>query len=416
MTNVPRIQWTAGLIGVLVLSGAVVDAEPPVHAGELQEIASPATPLGLSQPPYPPSSVIGSVSFDWATHVRRAPGSDNWPVTWADDGHLYSAWGDGGGFGGTNQRGRVSLGVARIEGGPFDYRGVNVWGGHEPEGGRVATFPGKSYGILSFEGVLYMWVGMFHPEEDPFDEVRLAVSRDRGRTWSLAEWSFTKADGVMLPTFLNFGRDNAGARDDYVYSYLIRYRSERGPDDYEDKVPWLQCQRPGTIDLARVPRERILDRDAWTFFGGLDAASAPTWTEDLGERQPVFEDASGVGWNVSVSHNAPLGRYLLTTEHTETHRGHLGLHDAPEPWGPWTTVLYEHGWGRGHVPVNAFYWSFANKWLSADGLDFTMIFTGRKQNDSWNTLRGRFHRRPANAALATRDARRGPLTRDRAVE
>ena len=44
-------------------------------------------------PPYPPSPVIARVEFDFSTHRRLAPGSDNWPVTWADDGHLYGAWG-----------------------------------------------------------------------------------------------------------------------------------------------------------------------------------------------------------------------------------------------------------------------------------------------------------------------------------
>src|SRR6187549_874230 len=101
--------------------------------------------------PYPPSPVIAGVEFDFSTHRRLAPGSDNWPTTWADDGHLYSAWGDGGGFEGTNSKGRVLLGIARIVGGPSDYAGKNVWGGHEPE--QPAQFGGKSYGILCVSGV-----------------------------------------------------------------------------------------------------------------------------------------------------------------------------------------------------------------------------------------------------------------------
>jgi hypothetical protein len=239
-------------------------------------------------------------------------------------------------------------------------------------------------------GMLYMWVGMFRPNKDPFDEVRLAVSSDHGRTWKLAEWNLTKGDGVMLPTFLNFGRDYNGARDEYVYSYLIRYRSEEGPDDYEDKVPWLQCQRPGTVDLARVPKDQILNREAWEFFAGFDDRKNTTWNTDLKLRKPVYEDVNGVGWNVSVSYNARLKRYLLATEYTETHRGNIGIHDAPEPGGPWTTAFYDHSWGRGHIPENTFYWNFVNKWLSQDGQDFTLVFTGRKENDSWNTIRGRF--------------------------
>lgn len=49
--------------------------------------------------PYPPSPVI--LDLTWApasTIVHLARDSDNWPLTWADDGHLYTAYGDGTGF------------------------------------------------------------------------------------------------------------------------------------------------------------------------------------------------------------------------------------------------------------------------------------------------------------------------------
>ncbi len=106
--------------------------------------------------PYLPSPVIGRVEFAWSTHKRLAEGSDNWPTTWADDGNLYTAWGDGGGFGGSNSAGRVTLGVARVEGDASSYTGANVWGEHQSE--HPAQFGGKSYGIISVGGVLYMWV------------------------------------------------------------------------------------------------------------------------------------------------------------------------------------------------------------------------------------------------------------------
>jgi len=338
--------------------------------------------------PYPPSPVIESVQFHWQHHRSAAPGSDNWPVTWADDGHQYAAWGDGGGFGGTNKLGRTSLGIARIEGPWQGHRGYNIWGGHEAE--HPATFKGKSYGIICIKGVLYMWVGMFDPGKNPFKEVRLAVSHNHGATWEVANWSFTKVDGVMIPTICQFGKNYDGARDDYVYHYLIRYQSEEGPDDYPDKVPWLVAQKPGIIDLARVPADRILDRSAWEFFKGASDDGKPLWTSVLFQRRAVFEDSNGVGWCMSVSYNAGLKRYMLCTEHTETHRGKLGIFDAPEPWGPWTTVAYYDNWGQDFVPVNTFYWNFSNKWLSGDGKDFSLIFTGRKQNDSWNVVRGVF--------------------------
>ncbi len=43
--------------------------------------------VSADEPPYPASSIIRSVSFDFDTHISLAPGSDNWPVTWADNTH-----------------------------------------------------------------------------------------------------------------------------------------------------------------------------------------------------------------------------------------------------------------------------------------------------------------------------------------
>jgi len=83
--------------------------------------------------PYPPSKLFTSIEWHWDTLKTAAPGSDLWPITWGADGNLYSAWGDGGGFGGTDKQGRVSAGFARIEAGPEDFRGFNINGGEQPE-------------------------------------------------------------------------------------------------------------------------------------------------------------------------------------------------------------------------------------------------------------------------------------------
>jgi hypothetical protein len=107
-------------------------------------------------PPYEHSNVIDEIVFDWSSHIKLASGSDNWPITWADDDHQYTSWGDGGGFGGSNSDGRVSLGVARVEGGETSYKAFNVWGGKMPE--YASQFGGKSYGIISIEGVLFKGV------------------------------------------------------------------------------------------------------------------------------------------------------------------------------------------------------------------------------------------------------------------
>jgi len=339
--------------------------------------------------PYPHSPVIDRVEFDFTTHRRLAEGSDNWPTTWADDGHLYAAWGDGGGFGGSNSKGRVLLGVARIEGGATNYVGKNVWGGFQAE--HPVQFDGKSYGLLSVDGTLYMWVS--HQPNPHLGACQLASSKDHGATWQRADWSFKFDDQLTVPTFLNFGRDYAGARDGYVYSYYIHPtwgpgRSPTGPYGFD-------VHKPGRIYLSRVPNGAVLDRSKYEFFAELSPDGKPVWSANLMDKRPVFTDPNGVGWNLSASYNPGLRRYLLCTEHSVTHAGKPGIFDAPEPWGPWTTVAYEEDWGKGHIEVSTFYWNFNPKWLSADGMDFTMVFSGKNSNDSWNTVKGRFVPKPS---------------------
>ena len=337
--------------------------------------------------PYPSSEVISGITFDWPSHIRLASGSDNWPITWADDDLQYTVWGDGGGFGGTNRIGRSSMGVASIEGNWHAFKPLNIWGGYSSLNSHEIT--GKSYGIVCVNQVLYMWAGLFKPHSNPFEEVKIARSADHGASWTFADWSFSQEQLVMMPTVCNYGKNYQGARDQYVYSYLIRLQSETGPDDYEDKVDWLNVQKPGLIDLARVHQDSVMFREAYSFFAGMDSGE-PRWTTEIMERSAVFENPDGVGWCINVSYNSGLQRYILTTEHTETHRGHLGIFEAPEPWGPWCTVYYQLNWGEGHIPLNTFYWNFSNKWASEDGLTFSLIFTGRKENDSFNVIRGKF--------------------------
>jgi hypothetical protein len=325
-------------------------------------------------PPYPTSPVLDGMILDWDTLDRRANGSDNWPITWAEDDHQYTSWGDGGGFGGSNQDGRVSLGVGRIEGSWDNYRSYNVWGGLNAE--NTATFEGKSYGILALRGRLYKWVSPGSDHHN-YREARLAVSEDYGATWSTEDWSFTQDDRIVLPTFLQFGKGYTGARDSYVYVYAIRLQ-----DAHQ-----LQVQKPGQIDLMRVPMRSIPDKAAYQFFSGWDGDGNPTWAGTLTDRQPVFENPHGVGWNLSVSYNTGLGRYLLATEHSRSFEGNLSLFDAEEPWGPWTTVGYYSNWeeaGRN------FYWNFANKWASESGEEFTLVYSGIGESDAWHTVRGRF--------------------------
>jgi hypothetical protein len=312
--------------------------------------------------PFPPSPVIERIDFELGSLKRAAPGSDLWVTTWADDGNLYTSWGDGGGFGGGDWIGRVSMGVARIEGGPENWKATNVWGGANPES-KERPFPGKAAGILSVGSVLYMSVA----KQDIWSVAKIATSTDRGRTWRPGGWHFDAP--FAQPAFLNFGRDYAGARDGYVYSYA---RDETNPTQ---------------LILARVSTAKIMDRAAYEFFAGIDAQRRPVWVSDVAKRQPVFTDANGIGWGVRVVYNPGINRYLLTVFHgsvSEHGDGSWGIFDAAEPWGPWTTVAYYGNW------IDAtpkFGFEFPSKWISEDGQTLWLVFSGTGAYDSFNLVK-----------------------------
>jgi hypothetical protein len=307
----------------------------------------------VASAPYPDSPTIRKVEFaPVSSIVRKAFHSDNWPITWADDDCLYTAYGDGRGFKPYTQE-LLSLGVAKVSGDPPDISGINV----RTESGELSGFGpqgGKASGMLSVGGVLYMWVRNL-------DNSRLAWSTDHGTSWQWCDWKFEFSFGA--PTFLNFGRDYAGARDEYVYVY-----------SHDGDSAYLPADR---MVLARVPKGRILERDAYAFFVGTDEANVPLWTNDLAGRGAVFEHA-GRCLRSGISYNAGLGRYLWWQQLPRKERddtrfnGGFGLYDAPEPWGPWTTAYFTGEWDTGPGDTG----SLSPKWMSEDGHRCHLVFSG----------------------------------------
>ena len=148
---------------------------------------------------YPPSPVIRGVH--WAskeTIVRLARDCDNWPITWADDDALYTAFGDGYGFESLVPD-KLSLGFARVVGPPEGFTGINIRSVTGERRGDGAEGQ-KACGMLMVGGVLYMWVRNV-------GNSKLAWSFDHAKTWTWSEWRFETSFGC--PTFLNFGKDYA---------------------------------------------------------------------------------------------------------------------------------------------------------------------------------------------------------------
>lgn len=311
--------------------------------------------------PYPPSDLIRSITWHWETYTNAAIGSDLWPVTWGPDDNLYTAWGDGGGFGGGDHDGRVAMGFARIEGSPEHWRGVNVNGGKNPE--HPATFPKKGKtGILLFvHGILYTIVNL---QDGTWPEVNheLAWSTNCGATWTMAGWRFPRGRGNFQPaSFLNFGRDYSGVPrrlDGYVYLY----GSKRAMDP---KQRDMAC-------LARIPVARVKDRTSYEFFQGLANGGEPRWTTDEGQAGTVFDGPNGDGPG-TVVYAPALKRYLMATFYGGP--GQLEVLDSPNPWGPWTTVGYYENFGGMGASGEGLVCSFPQKWMSADNLTLWCVFS-----------------------------------------
>ena len=336
-----RLALTTALVGVVAL----------------------ASSTGAAGPPYPPSSVIKSITWHWDTHTTAAPGSDLWPVTWASDGNIYTAWGDGGGFNGTNSDGRVSMGFARIEGLPESYVGINVNGGKNPE--APASFPqkGKTGGMLSVDGTLYARLNL-QDGKWPNVNFALAWSEDLGATWTKASWVSPKGEGNLKPSrFLNFGEDYAGVPTHlagFVYFYGFKQDTDSGSGSGKSTY------------MGRVSQDKMKDRSAYEFFKGQDADGKPIWTSDVKEIQPVFTDPNGA-WLGAVVYNPGIKRYILTSYHTGP--GQLGIFDAPEPWGSWTTVAYYDSWGNMGAASFGLNCDFPQKWMGTDGLTMSCVFS-----------------------------------------
>ena len=233
---------------------------------------------------------------------------------------------------------------------PPGFNATNINGGANPENPASwkCEYCGKPLTLLFVDGILYAWVNI--QNGDPPDTV-LSWSDDMGATWQTAEWKFEGGGKFKPRAFVNYGPDYAGARDDYVYIY----GRDRGYDYGKDRGTFP------LLFLARTPRSRITDRLAYEFFAGTDGNHNPVWHTDVSTRKAVFTDPNGVNYIAAVF-SPSLNRYLVSLHHGD-YVGKFGIFDAPEPWGPWTTVAYYNNWGGFEDNIGGMPISFPGKWI-----------------------------------------------------
>jgi hypothetical protein len=284
----------------------------------------------------PESTFFSTVAEERFSTYQMTGNGDLWPTCWASDDNLYTANGDGTGFGKVYSDILVSRIVGDVRAATGTTLNTNVgtdWSG--------PNYTRKPTGMLCIGGAIYM--AFQNLNEVTFNDASaasIAKSTDNGVTWT---WDteapmFGKPVNPSSPEaylfttifFLDYGKDSANAIDSYVYAY--------GLDNN-----WRGEQQ---MYLARVPADAVMTRSAWEFFTGTDAEDVPSWTSDITKKKPVLTDTrllyplmfgtdcppeQPVISQGGVTYDAPLKRYLFASWSCSTHE----LYEAPQPWGPW---------------------------------------------------------------------------------
>jgi hypothetical protein len=308
------------------------------------------------QAPYPRSEIITGIEFHQDTLERQAPGSDIWACTCDAQGTVYAAWGDGGGFGGTDNEGRASIGVARITGVPPAWKGVNLWGGVAPASSQTPAL-GKGT-IIAVQGLLYLYVS----EQGAWDRCRLWKSSDKGLSWTDRGWLFPRSHKVFaFPGLVQYGPQHVSRAQGYVYGF-----SDNDPCRVKDN----------RLYLFRVRQDRVESLDAYEYFCGT--AQAPRWSHSLEDRTSAFHNPAGIGWGTTCVYHPATGRYLLSVTIRDA-LGDWGLYESTQLWGPWRTVAYGEDfppwtYSPAEKQRPAYVHSFLAPWISPDGRTLWCIF------------------------------------------
>ncbi|MEI7833168.1 MAG: hypothetical protein WCJ56_08230 [bacterium] len=297
---------------------------------------------------------------------------DTYPMTWAEDDAIYTAAGDP--LWGESQDG---LDVEKITGGPTDYAISKInhmndyrgWGGGGPKPSGMICVDGILY--LSFQNMLGMRQAPFSMRSQHGSDASIIYSTTKGWNWipDLKTTTQPMFPGHKFggPSFINFGQNNANARDSYVYA-----------------VSSDQWDNGSNLRLGRVPADNIMRRHSWEWVAAFTTSGEPAWSWDIDEAIPILSLHHWLGLPEMV-YLAGIERYLLFTWHLhEDFSGSSGTDlivlESPNPWGPFSLVHFEEYWeGKAFTPYCP---RLPLKWLESDGLTGWLQFSGNWENQA----------------------------------
>ena len=318
-----------------------------------------------------PSTWVGTATLSPTPEHRTDSDGDLWPTCWSADGDLYSAWGDGHGFGGADF---VDIGTARITGdSPDALSGENL-----ATGDAVVPHPWtanhsrKPTGMMCEGSTLYLAVQDLAFDFNDAPAATIVKSTDGGRTWAAKDTAKPMFSDEEFTTiwFADFGKGGEWNDSKYAYAYATDHN-------------W---RGQGDVYLARVPKDRVDDRGAWEFYTGSSKKGDATFSKKIEQKVPVLSDhrlnynntfidtvpstEGGIISQGGTLYNKALDRYILSSWSWGTQH----FYESPTPWGPWTEASY-HDMTRAaeqDVEIWGYGISLLSKFMSEDGRSMQM--------------------------------------------
>ena len=364
--------------------------------------------------------IPSGVEFKKDTIFRLGSNGDNWCITWAADDSQITSMDDGNWMNIAERSMHNHL--FRILGGSDGFKREDIPGYPAFLDGNGGWF---GYGVVAVNGKLYSAVSKT-PElrwSGPFSGVKLFMSDDNGQSWNRVgrdggllkiamddlllhevndqEMFFGKEYGLphkereaypfSFFDFVQCGRDNSAAKDEYIYIY--------SPEGAQSNH----------LLLARVHKDRVGVRGDWQYFTGYDGNDKPQWSLDIMKRQPAYifpeknKDGYYFGWYSwlpSVVWNEGLQLYIMVNGGTyagndmtdsdeeyylhwmHTKTGSLGFWYSENPYGPWKQFFYTDYWVADDSANLTYQPTLSPKWISDDGKEMVLIWSDAMKNES----------------------------------
>ena len=137
-------------------------------------------------------------------------------------------------------------------------------------------------------------------------------------------------DWFGTPSFVQFGKDNCDAVDEYVYAI--------SSDQFDNGT---------NLRVGRVHRDHIMETDQWE-FATYEKDGSVGWTKDLSLSDPMLEIYRHIG-AAEMVYIPTLKKYITLTwafhaDFDPSEGSELTILESDHPWGPYSLVFYEWMW------------------------------------------------------------------------